>query len=650
MISGLKKLIPIAIKVRIKKLLALFLPKSESNLSTQIVQDTKVSFIPYDSLQPIRVLMVAQHSSIWTSWRSVWREFKDSTQIEVHVVLAPFIHPYGGNKIQAEMQECLKSSGVPFFLHDYYCIDSFNPHVVILQNPYDSTRPEIFSSDSLRKKGYRVGYIPYGLEMGGGQENIDWQFNLDFHHNAWRIFARSKRHKAMYAKYSKAGDRNVVVTGHPKFDFQAEQLASELKFDDLQNKIAGRKVVMWTPHFSVALPATWSTYRIYGQAIIEETKVRPDLFFIFRPHPLFFRAMIENGLWTEADEGIFRDQCLNQANIWLDESLDYIKSFSLADALMTDAGSFLLEFLPTNKPILYLHHPEGVGLNDDGDLINHLYKAENVREIIQFLNNIQIGEDLKKAERLSALPKYLFGLDGNVGKRISESIVNAIQTGDELNLLNVEPDELQKQSFTYWSNASNSFLAPPEYYARKKEILASLVSQLPQLKSAIDIGCGNGVYTKILAEKVDKVIAYDISESLIQQAVDYIKELAITNISFEVKELEDTPIEEKFELVASMGVTSCILDDQKFINVLNILKACSVNNGYLLMIDSLALSGERIASGDNGYIAKYRNLDSYKSILESMGFVKLSEVIISEDLSRNLTNRIFLFNLISSID
>jgi hypothetical protein len=424
MFSVIKCLIPISIKIRLKKLLT-------RNSSPNNSQFNKVSSpIPYDKAGPVRILLVAQHAAVWSSWRSLWLEFKENPQIEVYVVLAPFIHPYGAEKIRIEMQQCLKDNGVPFFQSDFYNIDSFKPHVVILQNPYDCTRPEDFSANKLRKKGYRIGYIPYGLEMGGGQENIDGQFNLDFHHNAWRIFARSKRHKAMYAKYSKAGDSNVVITGHPKFDYQAEQLASQLTFDDLKNKIAGRKVVLWTPHFSVGLPATFSTYRIYGQAIIDETQARPDLFFIIRPHPLFFRAMIENGLWTDADEAIFRDKCKNQANLWLDESLDYIKAFSVADALMTDAGSFLLEFLPTNKPILYLHHPEGVGLNDDGELINHLYKAENIDEIIEFFNNIQVGVDVKRAERLSALHEYLFGLDGNAGKRISKSIVNAIQTSD----------------------------------------------------------------------------------------------------------------------------------------------------------------------------------------------------------------------------
>ncbi len=628
-------MIPYVIKARIKEFLR---ATSSSNMGS-----SSVTPVPYQSGTPIRILFVTQHSSIWTAWRSVWIECKENPNIEVHVVLAPFIHQYSAITDQSEIQGCLENDGVPFFRFDSYNVDSFNPHVVFLQNPYDSTRPEALSSNNLRKKGYRIAYIPYGLEMGGGQENIDWQFNLDFHHNAWRIFARSKRHKAMFGKYSSVGDKNVVITGHPKFDYQSQQLTSQQISDDLKNKIAGRKVVLWTPHFSVALPPTWSTYRIYGQAIFEETQARPDLFFIIRPHPLFFRAMVENGLWAEGDETIFKEKCKYQNNLWLDESFDYSKVFSAADALMTDVGSFLLEFLPTGKPILYLHHPEGVGLNDDGELINYLYRAENVSDISQFLNDVQTGEDSKKTERLSVLTEYLFGLDGNAGKRICEVIINAIQIGDELNLISAEPDELQKRSFDYWCNATNSFLAPPQYYATKKQILESVVNQLPQLKSGIDIGCGNGVFTKILAEKVDKVIAYDISQSLIQQAIDDIKEAGVTNISFEVKELEGTPIDEKFELVACMGVTSCILDDIKFINVLDILKACSTKGGYLLMIDSLALSGERITSGDNGYIAKYRNINSYNSILVDLGFVKLSEVVISEDLSRNLTNRLFLF-------
>ena len=417
MFKFIKSMIPNSIKKMIKKVLMVFRKKSGQKITPPI---------PYETNRPIRILFIAQHASIWSTWRSVLEACKKSSLIEVHVVLAPFIHNYGAKTNQSEMGECLKKNEISFFLSEFYDVNSFKPHVVFLQNPYNDTRPEALSSNNLRKKGYRIAYIPYGLEIGGGQENIDWQFNLDFHHNAWQIFSRSKRHKAMFAKYSSAGGGNVVITGHPKFDYQSQQLSSQQISDDLKNKVAGRKVVLWTPHFSVALPPTWSTYRIYGQVIIDEAQSRPDLFFIIRPHPLFFQSMIKCGLWVEADELLFREKCIKQNNLWLDESNDYLNIFSVADALMTDAGSFLLEFLPTGKPILYLHHPEGAGLNDDGELINYLYKAENVTEIVQFLNNVQTGEDSKKTERLSVLTEYLFGLDGNAGKRICESIINAI--------------------------------------------------------------------------------------------------------------------------------------------------------------------------------------------------------------------------------
>ena len=644
MISIVKKLIPIAIKVRIKKLLSYVLPSAENNSQPQIADDT-LAAVEFDKTGPVRILLVAQHASIWTAWRSVWRECKESPQIEVHVVLAPFIHPYGAEKIRIEMQQCLKDNGVPFFLSDFYNIDSFKPHVVMLQNPYDSTRPKEFSSNSLRKKGYRIGYIPYGLEMGGGQENIDWQFNLDFHHNAWRIFARSKRHKAMYAKYSKVGDSNVVITGHPKFDYQAEQLTKQLTFDDLKNKIAGRKVVLWTPHFSVALPATWSTYRIYGQAIIDEAQSRPDLFFIIRPHPLFCQSMIENDLWTSADEQLFREQCKTQNNLWLDEDPDYMPAFTLSDALMTDAGSFLLEFLPIGKPILYLHHPEGSGLNDDGELINCLYKAESVNEIIQFLNDIQAGVDSKKAERLLAIPEYLFGLDGNASKRICEHIVNAMLGGDEKNLLNAEPDELQKLSVDYWKNASNTFLAPSEYYSRKREVLQTILLDLPVIESAIDIGCGDGYFTKVIAEKAQVVEAYDVSKALIEQATSDSRTNGILNITFEVRELEEAYPSKTYDLISCMGVVSCILDEVKYYKLLDQLKLLSNQGGYILLTDTLSEIDERVVVGNDGYLAKYRSLDRYIKEITSRGFILIKTIDIKKLEGSTLINKLFLFKL-----
>lgn len=646
LIHYLKRCIPLRVKVKLKNLI--YGPQNSVNdqpvMESEKAADEKQSRILND--QNIRILLVAQYPAIWTSWRSFWKACASNEEVEVHVVVSSFIHPYGGAETFQEMCKTLKQDNVPYFLGQFYDVDSFNPHVIFLQNPYDSTREQPYKSDYLREKGYRIAYIPYGLEMGAGDENINWQFNLPFHHHAWRIFARSDRHKKMYEKYCETGASRVVVTGHPKFDYQLEKLSENSEISpELLKKVAGRKVVVWTPHFSVGLPATWSTYRIYGDFILELTKKYQQLFFIIRPHPLFYKAMQEHGLWTAEDESLFRERCREQENLWLDTSPEYVESFKVADALMTDVGSFLLEFLPTQKPILYLHHPEGVGMNDDGDLVNYLYKAESTEQIEKFLIKLIANQDSKAEERRLAIGEYLYDVDGRAGERICSHIIAAIKCKDEQNLLGTDPASMQKRSADYWSNATGTFLAPADYYKSKEELLRHVLSSLPRLKRALDIGCGDGYFTRLIAEFVDEVEAYDVSPALIQKAIDSASLHNVENINYFVSELDKYKPSGSFDLLVCMGVVSCILDDEKFNYILNQLEHVTLEKGYLLTTDTLSSTDDQIVAGDGGYLAKYRNEEKYLSEFTRRNFKLIHSVDIKVMSERNLFNRLYLWTV-----
>ncbi len=378
--------------------------------------------------EPIRIAFIVQYPSVWPSWRSVWQAANSDKRFSVMVVVSRFIHPYASEaETFEEMRKLLTEEGVPHCLESECDLESFSPHVVFIQNPYETTRPAQFSLAQLTQAGSLIAYIPYGLEIGGGSWNLNAQFDTPLHNAAWRIFARSERHKAMFAKYCRKGNSQVVVTGHPKFDAQKSAAAPRVP-SALIEKIAGRKVVLWTPHFTVGTGLKWSTFDIYGSYILEEILRRQELFLLLRPHPLFFKTMLEQNVWNEEGERIFRETVEGAGNIALDENADYSMAFSVADALMADAGSFLLEFLPTLKPILYLHCADGEGLNDDGELIRFLYAAFDKEDISGFLDRIATGQDPKRQQRIAVLPEFLYGLndESTAGERICEHLYRAL--------------------------------------------------------------------------------------------------------------------------------------------------------------------------------------------------------------------------------
>lgn len=76
----------------------------------------------------------------------------------------------------------------------------------------------------------------------------------------------------------------------------------------------------------------------------------------------------------------------------------------------------------------------------------------------------------------------------------------------------------QEKSEIYWKNTSNSHLAAPEYYEKKKKILEVIISHIPAAHSTLDIGCGNGEYTAMFLPKSEKIVGYDISPGLLDVA------------------------------------------------------------------------------------------------------------------------------------
>ncbi|MDF0729874.1 methyltransferase domain-containing protein [Pseudomonas entomophila] len=594
----------------------------------------------------VRVLFVAQHPSLLSGWRSVIRQINEDPRFVAKVLLCPFLHPFSSASATLQtMREALIAENISFCTADSMTPEHFRPHVAFVQNPYDETRPTRFKSTALVQAGARLAYIPYGLEMGGGAWNLKAQFDLPVHRHAWRIFARSERHKAMFAKYCRSGNNHVVVTGHPKFDNKpVESTPTDNALSLLAAKAKGRKIVLWTPHFSVTDIPTWSTYKLYHETIFETFAKRQDLFLLVRPHPLFYKSMRDNGQWGEEGETAFRLMLENSGNMALDDATDYQNSFNASSALMTDVGSFLLEYLATDKPLLYLHHPEGLGMNDDSTLIEHLYKAINKKDIVKFVDMIASGEDSYLERRLRAKSDYIFGLNQNIAKNICDSIYSSLSLGDDWSpVFDPTHSDGQLKSEGYWRDSTATYLAPPEYYEKKATILEEQLSNLKNIRNAIDIGCGDGKYSLQIARHAKHVQAHELSANLVAQAQEAASLNNAENITFIQNELDDIIPFEKFDLVSCLGVTSCIIDNLKFIHFLQRLKALAKPGATLMLIDSLSTTVDQFAEDQSGYQACYRSISDYKALITKLGFDLSEEILITEATERQLINKLFIF-------
>jgi SAM-dependent methyltransferase len=607
-------------------------------------ESAKKPFIKHAGQRTVRVVFLAQNASSWSCWRSIWAYAQHHPQIVTKVVLVPFIHHLSS---EAAAYDALKhqmlEEGIPFHTLSYFDLPAFAPDVVLVQNPYDETRPEGVRMPALSAMGARVVYVPYGLEMGGGAWNYKAQFDTEVQRGAWRIYSRSERHRQMFGKHCASGNGHVVVTGHPKFDGE-DELNSSIEALGWIEKAAGRKIVLWTPHFSVAGAPAWSTYNVYGELILEYFQRQQNLFLLVRPHPLFFAAIRQATHDGPARERVFRERIAAMPNGALDEQPSHADAFSVSHALMADVGSFLLEYLPQDKPMLYLELQDGIGMNEDGELMDYLHVARTGEDISSFLKEVAMGVDRLRGRRQTAVHHFLYQLDKKAGERICEDIMEGVRRADPAaNLMKRSPPELDQQSLRYWQTAQTTFLAAAHYFEKKEQTLVLTLESLGTIGTVVDVGCGTGRYSRVLARFAGAVQGYDFSAGLIAQAREAAAAEGMGNVRFECVAIEDLHPLETFDLVSCLGMTSCVIDDMTFIAAVDKLIQMCKHGGHVILVDTLARHNGRIASDATGYVAHYRAVADYQKVFERRGLRLANSTELSSSEDGALVNSLWLF-------
>ncbi len=375
---------------------------------------------------PVRAAFIVQHPQGWTSLESVWRAMEDDPAFAPVVIAAPYRHPYPTEGGPEAIYGFLARAGVPFAKWNEFPLRPGFADIVFIQNPYDVTRPEPLHVAALLRLVPRIAYVPYGLEIGGGERNNTMVMNMPLQQLAWMVFARSERQRRAYAVHCDGGNAHVAVTGHAKLD--ALRDLARVTAPELDAFAAGRKIVGWNPHFDLRPDGTrfgtgFSTFLGWWKFIVAEFARRPDLALVVRPHPLLFGTLESRGIWTRAETDACLREMAQAGNILVDRGASYLGLFARSSAMLSDASSFVLEYAATGKPLLYLHNPSGPALNEDGEFVErHLYTARVDTDIAGFLDQVAAGRDPHGEARRAAYADYMHQPPEGVGVAVKNAI------------------------------------------------------------------------------------------------------------------------------------------------------------------------------------------------------------------------------------
>ncbi|MEO7412802.1 MAG: methyltransferase domain-containing protein, partial [Opitutaceae bacterium] len=576
-----------------------------------------------------RVVFVIQHGPMWTSLSSVYAAFAADDAWETFLVAVPYLGTFceGNHDKSLAVLDFLESEKLPYVRWDEFKLEPGCADILFLPKPHDHTRPSEWQAANLLKFVPRLAYVPYGLEIGGGDANADIQWNLPLQQLAWMVFARSERQKKHYAAHCLCGDAHLAVTGHPKLD-AIRDLAS-WRAPDLEAAIGGRKMVLWNPQYDVRPDGTefgagYSTFMRWWVFLPAEFARRPGLVLVIRPHPIFFAILRQRSILTEEQIEVFFARCTAAGNIIIDQRASYLPAFASSHALISDASSFLLEYPATGRPLLYLRNPRGPGLNADGEFITrHSYIAETDQEMRTFLDMVESGADPRADERRRAYPEFMHLPAGGVGAAVKRAIENRLAS--ESTFATDPTSRMRGQAF--WAGCANTHLAPSAYYDRARAALVeSVVNRFKRSDRLIDVGCGNGEMTLLVARQCREVIGYDLSAALIVQARAAAKSAGVNNARFEVLDLTCGVPGQRVDGVLCLGVFSCIEDDRAWEAVLDRFARVLPAGGILVLRDTVSINTRREIEYGNGYHACYRGRGDYLAVVKQRGFSLLTEV------------------------
>ncbi|MCR5271167.1 MAG: CDP-glycerol glycerophosphotransferase family protein [Prevotella sp.] len=379
--------------------------------------------------QTIRVVFFVTDIAMW-KYQELYRQLEADKRFELHIVLSPAIHHEQKQKLDnlQKMRTFFTEHGMSF--HDWRMEENeppmdvrhgINPDIVFYTQPYHG----VFHPKHcfLKFTDRLIAYYPYCYLQASTAYNYDGPFQ----NIAWKLFYFDRYSLQDAQNFAKNKARNAVVTGYPSSDIFTRNEPSTAWHDEHHQ----RKHLIWAPHFSLANEGTSfsrSNFLNLCDFMVElAERYQEQLQIAFKPHPSLYRELCKHPEWGQARADAYYKKWATMPNTQL-ETGDFVDLFRGSDAMVHDSGSFVLDYLYFNKPVMYISKDITLIKREVSKLSQMAYDEHYIgkdqKDILQFVEDVVLaGNDTKREERTRFLRETL--LPGN-GKSVAENTYEEI--------------------------------------------------------------------------------------------------------------------------------------------------------------------------------------------------------------------------------
>jgi len=418
---------------------------NETNSSNkQILQNLKLlrKSIKKEIKVKLNVAFFPYKASMWNSLETVYEAASQDINCVAKVIPVPF-YEIGGTQPLLCYEGDQFPEAVPITPYNQYDLETEQPDIIFVHNIYDQyntitqLEPTYFASNLKRYTDMLV-YIPYCVSSYNKYEQNDFcaSYPSPAVQFVDKIVVANKLIKEGGMKKGIPEDRFLVL-GSPKID----GLVRALKDENLEgpaewkDKLEGKTVYLLNTgclYFadSKFIYSRISTItRILDMARYDEKNV-----VIWRPHPLTMASLKkyntpEAVAWYITTMKELQDESFKwmNKNIIIDNTPDYKYAMKRADVLISGDSSLLLEYLVTEKKIIYFNEkltdalfldPKTFYYYVDNNIPNNSLN-ENIYVLPSKFNE---GYDPKKQYRKGLAKKIYRNIDGTCGKTVYEVV------------------------------------------------------------------------------------------------------------------------------------------------------------------------------------------------------------------------------------
>lgn len=317
----------------------------------------------------IRVGFLVWENSKW-AYESLYHKFAENKKFEVVIVIVD---------TDSEVSNLLKN--VQFFNKYNHCIvqniDDFkeqNIDIVFYEQPWFALDGD-FTPSKISKYALTF-YIPYAVQIDA--DNIEIiETCQPFYKKVYMSFVFNERILENFKKYD---IDNMMAVGHPKLDVYLNTAIQ--KYSHRKDKFR----IIYAPHHSFGQSILkWATWEWNGEHILQlAQKNRSNTEWIFKPHPRFKLELANLFGDREKAQAVF-DNWSAVATVY--DTGGYFDLFESADLMISDCGSFVLEWLPTGKPYIQLlsQYPNASPRSETDEYYSsQYYKCNNLSDIDKY--------------------------------------------------------------------------------------------------------------------------------------------------------------------------------------------------------------------------------------------------------------------------